>query len=215
MKLWLVGFGLLTAVQFGGSDVIAASSCEQTFSVLVKTRGDHSLLIYKEAVGGGCIFTDLHILFLEQDTIWTFKTRFTEAYDPVRLPHFRDMDREEEVIPVMNDGVLLLNDTMSIGPPPYDSGFGPRFVECPGGPCGVPRLWYKHCTAGCLDQPVIDFPAELIYHNQRGVYKNYLIKTAWYWEESGYLLIQTDNPNKATGLDTMHGMLLYRVGSKD
>ena len=198
-----------------GDSAHASSCCEQTFFVLAKTEGDHSLLIYKEKLDGECYCaTNLFILFLEPDTVSVYRTHYCE--DPEKewnLPHFRDLMTDGLVRPSLQDSTFVLNDSMSITRPNVDTTFLRRFASYDIG-MSVPKIWHERCKDDCLDGPVFNFPAELVYFHRGGVYKNYNIIDVWYWEQSGYVLVQTENPQKAAGLDTMHGMLLYRVGNQ-
>ena len=117
------------------------------------------------------------------------------------------MDRELYVKPERNEGILQLNDSMSIRSPLFDSTFFAKFWNAG----GSPDVWYRKCSDNCIDDPMFDFPAKLIYYDKCGVYKNYAIKSAYYYEQSWYLIIFTHNPEKAAGLDTMHGVLIYRL----
>lgn len=213
MRALIIGIAVFVLLLLGNGDALASSNCNQTFFVLAKTEGDRSLLIYKEKLDGGCYCaTNLFMLFLDPDTVTVYSTNYCE--DPEKewnLPHFRDLMTELCIRPIMIDGRFVLNDSMSITLPRVDTTFMARFVADDIGMC-VPSVWHRKCGTDCLDEPIMDFSANLVYFHVSGVYKNYTIRDVWYWEQSGYLLIQTENPIKAAGLDTMHGMLLYRVG---
>ncbi|OQA00291.1 MAG: hypothetical protein BWY71_00770 [Planctomycetes bacterium ADurb.Bin412] len=53
--------------------------------------------------------------------------------------------------------------------------------------------------------------ARLVYFYPAGLYVNYEIDRVYYFPKSRYLLIFTRQPQKAVGLDTMHGFLLFRL----
>lgn len=211
MRAIIVTSATLYMLVFSIEVAYPAHSCDQVFSFFTKTPGDHSLLIYHEAVGGECMVGFLHILFLEPDTARSYIWDHGTMYDSTVFPDFAKWGEEPYFQPDGHDGLFVLNDSMSISAPAHDSVFQQRFVALDGG-SGVPRIWYQRCEEDCLDGPDLNFAAELVYYNRRGIYKNYTIREVWYWEESGYILVQTEYPVAFLGLDTMHGMLLYRVG---
>jgi hypothetical protein len=53
--------------------------------------------------------------------------------------------------------------------------------------------------------------ADLIYFYPKGLYVNYHISKLYHFEKSKYILLITDQPNKADGLDTMHGFMIFRI----
>ncbi|MCM2272877.1 MAG: hypothetical protein NDJ18_10045 [candidate division Zixibacteria bacterium] len=67
-----------------------------------------------------------------------------------------------------------------------------------------------------MTYPTKDLPifegvrAEQLYMH-RALYKNYSIREALFYPESSYLVIVTDQPLKQAGMDTMHGLLIYRI----
>lgn len=62
---------------------------------------------------------------------------------------------------------------------------------------------------------VVGAAAERPVFSERGLFFNYRIAAAYYFPKSHLLLVFTHQPQKAVGLDTMHGFVLMRLGPED
>lgn len=185
------------------------STCsEQTFAFKGKTSSEPSLLVYWELRDGAAnMMTTIYYLFLTDDSAWAFTSAFHQDTLGCASLVFTQMNYESYIEPKRIDGALRLNDSMSFCPPSFDSTFFTRFWDAG----GTPSVWYRKCSDNCIDNPIFNFDSKLIYYHKNGVYKNYEIESAYFYEQSGYLIVFTHNPEKAAGLDTMHGVLIYRV----
>lgn len=64
---------------------------------------------------------------------------------------------------------------------------------------------------GKLCPSVEGMDVELLYAYSRGLYVNYSIKQAFYFPDRAMLFVQTEQAERAVGMDTMHGFLVLRV----
>jgi|GEM_PF-5003128 len=72
--------------------------------------------------------------------------------------------------------------------------------------------WSKYSGDAAIDLPWIEGgELDLISYDPNGLYLNYRFKEVFYFSESRLLLIFTNQPRIAYGLDQMHGYLLFRV----
>lgn len=74
------------------------------------------------------------------------------------------------------------------------------------------RTWREAQPERAMQMPVFQHArAQLLCRYERGLYVNYGLKAAYLLPNSGLLVVVTEQPLKAVGLDTMHGFLVLRV----
>ncbi|MBN2227140.1 MAG: hypothetical protein JW763_07215 [candidate division Zixibacteria bacterium] len=194
----------------------AATFCTQEFTIYGKTAGDHSILMYEIYTGGECEDWTIHSLYLGFDSpklIGGGTGATGKDWIPILL---NDLPHDTRVELSDSNGAFYINDTTYFTPPQLDSTFKRKFMHIIREGGSDERDWYRACQSGCSDYPEFyGADAELIYVFRGGLYKNYTIKEAVHFPESGYLVIIIDQPLTATGMDTMHGMLVYRLHSKE
>jgi hypothetical protein len=127
-------------------------------------------------------------------------------------PLLADLPSEEGRILHDSSGVFRISDSVWFTAPPPDSTFARKYALLANDGMGDARHWYRVCPVNCSDYPAFTgIEAELVYSHKRGLYKNYSISQAVYYSPSGYLVVVTNQPQKAIGLDTMHGLLIFRL----
>ena len=195
----------------------ASSCCDQKFTIHGKTTGEYSLLMYDVYWGGDCLCWSVHTVYLGIERTMAMETNIGLSSGRDWIPMFLSqfpLDTQVE-LPDSN-GIYYINDSMYITPPPKDSTFEQKYIDIMRDAGADERDWYRECQYDCNDYPeFFGFDAKLVHSYSRGLYKNYGIKEVIYFPESGYLAIITDQPHKAAGLDTMHGMLVYRLNPKE
>lgn len=81
--------------------------------------------------------------------------------------------------------------------------------------CSSAREWNNHMGIEGISCPSIEgMNLELLYAYSRGLYINYSIKRVYYYPDRALLFVQTEQKERAVGMDTMHGFLVLRVWSK-
>jgi hypothetical protein len=77
---------------------------------------------------------------------------------------------------------------------------------------GDERSWNsKHGIQGINTPSVEGLNVRMVYYYPEGLYIDYTISKVYYFPRSGYVLVFTNQPRLASGLDTMHGFLLLKI----
>jgi len=193
------------------SPVNSASLCDQTFTIHGKTKGENSLLFWEVFRGGECYHWYGYALVLG-DSVTPVLTFNPEGQTWVaRL--LADLPTEEAVRIAPTEGVYRIDDSISVQPPPEDTTFVSKFSGLiSGGAYGNASEWHRMCSSNCNDYPVVHgCGADVVYSYKGGVYKSYSFKEVLYYPESRYVVVITDQPQTAVGLDTMHGLLVLKL----
>ena len=78
--------------------------------------------------------------------------------------------------------------------------------------CSSGWEWNKRMGMEGITCPLVaGMDLELLYAYRRGLYINYQVKQAFYYPDRALLFVQTEQAEKAVGMDTMHGFLVFRV----
>ena len=201
---------LLVAL-ISASAALAASLCDQTFTIHGKTQGENSLLFWEVFRGGECYHWYGYALVLG-DSVTPVMTFNPEDQTWVsRL--LGDLSTEGAVNIESTEGVYRINDSVWIEPPPVDTTFVRKFSGLiSGGSYGNAAEWHRMCSSNCNDYPIVHgCEADVVYAYEGGVYKSYSFKEVLYFAESRYVVVITDQPQTAVGLDTMHGLLVLKL----
>lgn len=201
----------LLLVLFSASAALASSMCDQTFTIHGKTKGETSLLFWDEYRGGQCgeWYGCALVLGIPGTPLMTL-TADRQTWVASLLD---DLPTEEMERVEASDGVYRINDSVWVEPPPEDTIFVRKFSGLvSGGSYGDARAWHRMCSSNCEDYPIVHgCVSDVVYAYEGGVYKNYTFKEVLYYPESGYLVVTTDQPLTAVGLDTMHGLLVLKL----
>ncbi len=211
MRVFIIGLAVFAMMLPGSNDPYASSCCDQTFQVYGKTAGDNSMLFWSVTLGGECggHFEGYALVLGDSTTpVLTFGHRSGDWVP--RL--FKDIREEKPVQVEQVNGRFVINDSVWIEPPPEDTTFVRKFISVINQGGGDPRSWYRMCPVDCSDYPVVHGrQSEVVYAYKGGVYKSYKFKEVIYYPESQYVVVITDQPQKAVGLDTMHGLLVIHL----
>lgn len=205
-KTWVYLLALLVACT---SSVGATTCCDQVFTVKGKTAGDYGVIVWRIDVGGECLFTEAQFLFTAPEGAHLLKMRMGDN-DKWPDGFLSDARAETMFDAVDSSGVFRLNDSIVAYPPLPDTLFPLRYQEL--AQYQDAGSWYKNCPVECIDYPrFLGCEAKLVYTHAGGLYKNYKLKSVTYFPESGYVVIVIDQPMKAAGLDTMHGLFVFKL----
>jgi hypothetical protein len=183
----------------------SATLCRQTIELVGKTEGDTSTLLYYEYVSGECGYYRMHRLSIGPDSVLSIKEWRLEN---LTLPLWDDSatngKRLEEAELLLKSGdAWVMPFGQSIRAPEHDFAFDSTYSES--------VLVYNKWYGGFFDEPRMDVDADLLYRLPNGLYKNYEIKDAYLMRQSRILFLTIYQPLEKAGLDSMHGVLVYRV----
>jgi hypothetical protein len=186
-------------------DAFPATLCRQTIELVGKTEGDTSTLLYYEYVSGECGYYRMHRLSIGPDSVLSIKEWRLEN---LTLPLWDDSatngKRLEEAELLLKSGdAWVMPFGQSIRAPEHDFAFDSTYSES--------VLVYNKWYGGFFDEPRMDVDADLLYRLPNGLYKNYEIKDAYLMRQSRILFLTIYQPLEKAGLDSMHGVLVYRV----
>lgn len=197
----------------GAGSIHAATLCQQSFDLWGATAGDTVVLKYSEYVGGDCDWYRMYTITMDstgiideqvERNVYIYLPLWPDSiYEGRRMQRIISLDRKD-------DGFYLRYVTSSapggvtISAPSYDSTFWPRHKEFLIG-MQYDTLWKF------FDPPQIKAEAELLWKSPNAVYKNYSISSVYMLFESGHLVLIINQPVSADGLDTMHGVIIYKL----
>lgn len=194
------------------ADVTSSSLCDQSFVVHCKTEGPQGLLFFDVIIGGACGDNTSYILSLEQDNskVWSRRADYYAPDSPFVALSGHSLEKEKLL--KESNGQYMFNDSAFVTLPVYDSTFQRKFFRlCHNGSCDASR-WNRECPVNCKDLPQFSgVSAKLIYTYPGGIYKNYTFSEVIYYPKSSYLVIVINQPLKAIGGDTNHGMLVFHL----
>jgi hypothetical protein len=184
----------------------SASLCRQTIMFVGKTEGDTSTLMFYEYVSGECS-TPYRQHYLKIGPEGLLDAVFKGSY-ALTLPLWNDSatngKRLEEAELLLKSGdAWVMPFGQSIRAPEHDFAFDSTYSES--------VLVYNKWYGGFFDEPRMDVEADLLYRLPNGLYKNYEIKDAYLMRQSRILFLIIYQPLEKVGLDSMHGVLVYRV----
>jgi hypothetical protein len=197
-----------------GVTAVGSTSCVQTFTIYGKTAGEHGVLMWDVSVDGECEFTTSYCLFLGNDRPYLLTTA-SSAKDV--FPQFLSEHRPEKSVMLRSsEGKHFISKSIYVTPPPSDSTFQRKFNKVINDGGRDASDWYKACPVHCSDYPIFfGTDAKLVYEYRDGLYKNYAFSQVIFFPKSKYLVLVTDQPTRAVGLDTMHGLLVYKLTAKE
>lgn len=188
------------------------TNCTQSFALLAKT--DRVLWIALD-VNGECYYSHLLQLIITDSTVL--------EVPPTQLTKFSDWEEIKRGIKHFHIDILIRLESSNgswIAPEQswtlqaaesnpqlfaqYNK-FHRQFANDNG------RLWNQTMGTAGVDLPIFtDIEMELIYAFPAGLYVNYQIAEAIFFEGYGQLLVFTRQKVLANSMNTMHGFLLFR-----
>ncbi len=192
---------------------MSSSICEHKFVIHGKTEGEYGLLFLDVLRGGECGLKESFIISLEhsKSKVWT---RWADYYsNDSSISAMGALKYEEGITLRDSSGKYMISDTAFFTVPIFDSTFQATYRRiAPGGGLGTAKDWKKECLSNYFDLPQFTgVKAELIYTYHGGIYKNYTFSNVVYYPKSNYLVLVTNQPERATGMDTIHGLLIFHL----
>ena len=194
--------------------VQGASLCEQFFTVQGKSYGTMSIMAYQEQLTGDCEQYRLHLVFIH-DSLTTSIEDDGLSSPPSQMDGFFELFGRERCDTLRDSSrVFIIGYKESCTAPQEDTCFDRKWVEFMKSGGSNSRDWCELNPNECAEYPVFHgVQATLLYQHARSLYRGYSIVEAMYYPTSKILVLVTHQPRKAVGLDTMHGVLVYRLKS--
>ena len=193
----------------------ATTNCTRSYEFLGLTRCDNLVVWLAQRLAGECQSSNLIVIQVLGDT-GSARTMFIgdEAQSGFAKTALAQFPGESSSLKVeLIDDWIPLDSTLSIKHPTarelaldsmehvFDSTYDNHAW-----------IWSKYAGNTAIDQPWIKGgELKLISYDPNGLYLDYRFKEVFYFPESRLLLIFTNQPRIASGLDQMHGYLLFRV----
>ena len=195
----------------------AATNCEQSFTFFAFTRAASPSLEYGtfwigEDVGGECLGSYLIQISISNQRVSSYVSMLMgyAEWGWLRegIKHLQRVPFEE----LVEKGRVwqCATGSFSVEAPLPDSVLSSLLLEA--FRKGNERAWTRDHGLEGTSPPVFDgIKAQLIHYHEKGLYVGYQISKAYYFPGSKYLLIFTHQPMLVSGLDTMHGFLIFKV----
>jgi len=182
----------------------ASTNRTQRFELLRFDGVDTTTIVYQEELDGECeVVYTYSLISTQADT-----TAKAVLREPLSVDTSYAFDGVVEIVD--SNSIYFLPDSGWFRTPAVDSSilrtYNKLAVSYPA------QVWYNNCVSDCLQDPEFEgVKAQRLFYSPKGLYIDYGIKKAYFQEATGLLLIFTDQPRMASGMDTMHGVLLYRI----
>jgi hypothetical protein len=195
----------------------AATNCEQVFTFFAYTTGfgtswEQGTFWIGEDVGGECLGSKLIQISISDGKVSSSYASLMgfEEWDWLK-EGVKHLQKELPKELIERNGVWSCSSaSFHAMPPPSDSVMLRLFRQAFNN--GMERSWNELRGIKGISLPVFKgVKAELLYYYEKGVYVAYGFSHIYYFPHSKYLLIFTHQPMMASGLDTMHGFLIFKI----
>jgi hypothetical protein len=193
---------------------LATTKCQQTFMFLAQTQSSwrDPVIWIVEDINGACWTTNLIQVVLRGEEPFVINTSLKGYKDWGWLKEGTERMRTERFVELENDSGTWRDKT------------GAWHLKAPAFSQEMADLWKKelrqhmshapewHQVYGLEGVMLPEFYERqwnLLYYYPTGLYINYDIDMAYYFPKSEHLLVFTHQPVSASGLDTMHGFMLF------
>lgn len=181
---------------------IYSTYCEQTFHFFFLSKGSPTFWI-GEDLSGECQTSYLYNISIRDSKVSVSKSELKE---------YNEWNEIKKISGFFRKHKELDYDNLVITPPQYDAGLHDAFINhlVEGGSNGY--TWNgKNGLDGIVLPNFVDVKTELLFYHQRGLYINYNIASIHFFPDARLILIFTEQPVKAVGMDTMHGFFIFKV----
>ncbi|MBK7091007.1 MAG: hypothetical protein IPH59_04685 [bacterium] len=209
----VLGILIIVLLCLTTAESIATTDCSRDYEFIGFTKCDRQVIWIGARIGGQCQSNGLLAIDVLGDScsIRTFGFDYEMKPGFVKTALARFPGEPSSLKVELIDDWIPLDSTLSIRYPTARISFrlhGARFrfhvTTMPGHGQSMPDA--------AIDLAVDKGgELELISYDPNGLYLNYRFKEVFYFSESRLLLIFTNQPRIAYGLDQMHGYLLFRV----
>ena len=181
---------------------IYSTFCEQTFHFFFLSKGSPTFWI-GENLSGECQISYLYNISIRDSIVSVSKSELKE---------YNKWDELKNISGFFRKYKELDDNDLVITPPQFDPGLRDAFNNhvYEGGSNGY--TWNKkHGLDGIILPTVENLKSELLFYYHFGLYINYKIASVHYFPDARLILIFTEQPLRAVGMDTMHGFLIFEI----
>ena len=213
----LVSLVLVFVLFVNARTVLATTNCVEVFKFLGLSLGPDSRPVFwiSRDTTGECMNSELLQIVIERSGSTVISTYLEEYGDWTALREgIRHLETEPPVkVEKNNNGTWMIGESVGqIRVPAKNPDFDELFDQHQNEDFGDGSSWNKKYGVDGISLPLIDgLNTELVVYYPGGLYVNYDISQAFYFQKSGYLLVFTHQPRLAIGLDSMHGFLILRA----
>ncbi len=189
---------------------VFTTNCHQTFHFFFLSQGSPTFWI-GEDLSGECEYSRLLNISINDSNVSVSQSELKEYKNWGIIPELNSLFRKyDEQHLEFNDNVWE-NKEFKISPPAYDSLLSEEFYDHIRQGGSNAYSWFNVKSNDGIKLPKIEgIKTELIFSYKTGLYINYEISEVHYFPND-YLLVFTNQPIKAVGLDTMHGFFIFKI----
>jgi hypothetical protein len=208
--LVIISFSFLNFSPIENSSKILTTNCHQTFHFFFLSKGSPTFWI-GEDLSGECESSRLLNIGISGSTASISQTELKEYKNWGNIPELSSLFRKFEEQPLELNNKIWENNDLKISPPDYDSLLAEEFSEHIRRCGSNADSWLKIKGNDGIILPKIEgIKTEFLFSYKTGLYINYDISEVHYFPNA-FLIVFTNQPQKAVGLDTMHGFLIFKI----
>lgn len=194
------------------SSSYSSGGCIQQYNFFLKMQFN-DLFWIGESIGGDCQSSQLLQIMLDNEKEPHVTQLFLKEYN--RWQWFESANgylKDETVVELEKKGSSFQDKSyqLKVKPSPYNNELLQTYQEKFYGVCA--EDWNKKLGNSGINLPIVDgWKAELKYAHPKGLYFNYDISHAYFFPETNYLLIFTNQPLMCSGYNTQHGFMILKI----
>lgn len=189
---------------------VLSTNCHQTFHFFFLSQRMSTFWI-GEDLSGECLFSKLLNISIDDSIVLFSQTELREYKNWGNIPSLSSLFRIYNEKPLTVKDNVWKNDDLRIEPPEFDSLLAEEFNDHIRQGGSNANSWLNVKGNDGIKIPEIDgIKTELLFSYKKGLYINYEISEVHYFPND-FLLVFTNQPQKAVGLDTMHGFLIFKI----
>ena len=201
-------FGIIISVSV---KLFAATNCEQTFTFFGATMGEPNKVTFwiGEDISGECYGSYLIQVTISDSinhTLTTHNLNYAKwdwmniVFDNLGKLPYKKIENEEGV---WEDSFI----SWKISTPAPDYEMIKKIYKA-----GYEGFWTRrHGIEGMILPEIKGIKTKPVYYYLDGLYVDYKISAVYYFPHFKYILIFTNQPHLKSGLDTMHGFLIFKI----
>jgi hypothetical protein len=192
------------------SNTFASTFCNQDLSLIALTTSEDKLVFWVgEKVGGECASSRILQIILSNSKAMTLRT-YLEGAEPEKF-----LSKASQAIEG-DDAFLEFKQSrlgpIKIGPPSPDNKLKAKYLEKVRDYLSSAGEWNQEMGSNGIQLPQFEgLKTQLEYSYPNGLYVDYKIATAYLYKNEGYLVVFTHQDEFASGYDTMHGFLIFKI----
>lgn len=208
--LAVFSFSFLSFSPIENASKVLTTNCHQTFHFFFLSQGSPTFWI-GEDLSGECEYSRLLNISIDDSSVSISQSELKEYNNWGTIPKLSSLFRKYEEQSVEFKDNIWQNKDLKIYTPVYNPLLAEEFNEHIRQGGSNAYSWIKINGKDGIILPEIDgIRTELLFSYKTGLYINYEISEVHYFPNS-YIIIFTNQPLKAVGLDTMHGFFIFKI----